>query len=568
METQNQQEIEPQLGVDLGANLTIANTATKHEEATLHEVIVPPTLEHHTPVTNRIRRRAARVLTAVLATATFGTGTVTAESNAESYAASLAEEPPLQANQTKTINVQPNSILIGNLASIGQTSTVSWSAVYGEYYAGTSVTNSNGTGHVSANAFFADTGPTGKINVLAGVGPQHEVVDAKIYLPKNPGIQMYPNPVRTVDTRTYSTIFGAKDTLVLNYGPEKAGKTALINITVDKSSGAAWYAAFPCNEGYNGTSSVNTSGKGATPTAEVVRIDSDGKVCIIGNKEAAGIIVDTFGFTDWKLQAPKRILDTRELKQTLQPGQERIIETGIPNALFIGKLAIDNASGAGWFSAYPAATGYQGDSLVNPDGKSATSGLMIIATDAAGRVAIQGNVAGDLIIDQAGIIPLKDLGIDPAALTPPKRLLDTRQAQVLEGTQIISGTGRTFSLDNISFTCTYREDYGQVYPQFLSGTIRGVRPDPTPNNRDDDNGNILLPYFTNIDRADDIGSDGYVRNDGIYIHYPNIVELRDRSSPETLEGYYTINIYDLFGRSSLTLVGTTVLFIDIPCSKV
>jgi hypothetical protein len=296
-------------------------------------------------------------------------------------------------------------------------------------------------------------------------------------------------------------------------------------------------------------------------------------VCIIGNKEAAGIIVDTYGFTDWKLQAPKRILDTRELKQTLQPGQERIIETGIPNALFIGKLAIDNASGAGWFSAYPAATGYQGDSLVNPDGKSATSGLMIIATDAAGRVAIQGNVAGDLIIDQAGIIPLKDLGIDPAALTPPKRLLDTRQAQVLEGTQIISGTGDFVTPEMLDPECAvYLFPQGNpelnlppVPVQWVRINANGLTSDPTPNDKSDYNGDTVNGFFIPQGTIGDSSVSGYVRSDGRFIANNSDAAVGS-AGPNRLRGLLTLNRYSRTGTVSIAR-GVSVIWLDIACES-
>jgi|GEM_PF-4846309 len=345
--------------------------------------------------------------------------------------------PPIMPGQIVNLDVVPGMVMFGNMTSIGEGAPIPYGAGYGAVYsveAGynhTSVTNVTGFGDVSANGFFADTGSTGKLGIVTGTSAQHQVVDAELFIPKDDNTEIYPSPVRSVDTRQSGVPYKAGDVLKVSYGLEKAGKSALINLTVDGSNGPAWYAAYPCNEGYQGTSTVNTDGIGATPSADVVHVDSAGYICVMGDADARGLIVDTYGFASWKVTAPERVVDTRKTGGKLTAaGQEYVVHTNVPNALFFGRLTVDNASAPGWLAAYPTAVGYKGGSLVNPDGKSATSGLMIVMTDGNGDYSIKSSgITADIIVDKSGVIPLADLGITTIQPSSPQRLVDTRTFQ-------------------------------------------------------------------------------------------------------------------------------------------
>ncbi|MBA2278906.1 hypothetical protein H0V99_00470 [Candidatus Saccharibacteria bacterium] len=340
--------------------------------------------------------------------------------------------PPVNPGEVVNLTgLEPNTIAVINHTSVGRGE--GWSAIYTTEngYQGSSDTNTKYNGHVSPNLAFVDTGSQGKVSILTGVSAQDQIADAILSFPKTAATDFYPSPKRTLDTRSYSAKYVANQIVEVNYGAERAGQAAVMNITVDLAKSPSWYAAYPCAEGYNGTSSVNPDGIGAHPTAEIVMIDKNGKVCIMGSVDAFGLIVDTYGFLKGiPIQPPKRILDTRINKDKVIKGQERVIEFGLENAnkIFIGKLASDQTDGAGWISVYPTESGFQNTSVINPDGKNPTSGLVVTMLDSKGRMSILLGAANatDIIIDQSSIFDPALLGIDVAKIVPPKRILDSR----------------------------------------------------------------------------------------------------------------------------------------------
>lgn len=412
-----------------------------------------------------------------------------------------ATRPPLAAGADFSVDVEPNKIIIGNLTSIGEEPKGGWAAAYTGEYQGTSTTNVKGDQHVSPNVFFAKSSE-GQINVRVGAtgGPdQHAIVDQMLTLPDTGFIDLLPQPVRSFDSRALGMAYRAGDVFKVDYGLERAEQAAIINLTIDLSNGPSWFAAYPCNEGYQGTSSVNPDGIGATPTAEIVKVDSNGEVCFVGNQDLiGGLVVDTLGFVDKDagIHAPVRRIDTRATGDQLMPLTQRVIETNVPNALYIARLTIDRASGPGWFSAFPTEVGYQGNSIVNPDGKNASSGLLVVMTDSQGRLSIYGNVSADLVLDEIGIVPLAQLGISPSEVGQPDRLFDSRYETV--STMSIStlelGDPGAITAKQVQFVCYSREvdvnPTTRAYLQRYILQVVGLNPDTDPSTTES-NGDLV-----------------------------------------------------------------------------
>lgn len=444
----------------------------------------------------------------------------------KTVSAEEASRPPLKGGTDFSVDVEPGRIIIGNLTSIGEDSGGGWAAAYTGEYQGTSTTNVKGSQHVSPNIFFAKS-DEGQLNVRVGDvgGPaQHEVVDQMLSLPDTGFIDLFPQPVRSFDSRALGMSYKAGDVFRVDYGPERAGQGAIINLTIDLSKGPAWFAAYPCNEGYQGTSSANTDGIGATPTAEIVKVDSAGEVCFVGNQDlVGGLVVDTLGFIDEDagIHAPVRRTDTRTTGDRLMPLTQRVIETGVPNALYVARLTIDKASGPGWVSAFPTEVGYQGNSIVNPDGKNAVSGLLSVMTDSQGRLSIYGNISADLILDEIATISLAQFDISPDEVGQPKRLFDSRSQSALAGAfsinpLILDGQGAV-TADQVQFVCYSREvdvdPTTRAYMQRYILQIVGLNPDTNPSVSESNGDPIFLEVSIDSPRGPDVTSGVITRAD-------------------------------------------------------
>src|ERR1700712_1957545 len=95
-----------------------------------------------------------------------------------------------------------------------------------------------------------------------------------------------------------------------------------VNLTVDNPAAPGWLAAYPCADGFKGTSNVNYVAGQTTSTAAVVRSDAAGKVCV-KTMAPTEIIVDQFevrpAAAGLNVGSPVRVLDTRT---TGQRGQD------------------------------------------------------------------------------------------------------------------------------------------------------------------------------------------------------------------------------------------------------
>lgn len=376
----------------------------------------------------------------------------------------------------------------GNLTSVGN--SYGYGAVHGESYQNTSVTNVTNLNQVSSNVFFNDTGPLGRVNVRTEVSPQHQIVDSSLYIPRNSGLNILTTPVRIIDTRNFRGIgapvneptYRAWQELKINMGLENANKAAFVNLTVDDAP-PGWFALYTCDEGFNGTSTVNTNGQGPIGETEAVKIDSQGNVCVIGNTDAGGILLDKYGVADWEINPASRLIDTRQFGGRIEANKPWTFEAGMANAVFIGRLTIDRASAAGWCGAYPTNKGFGGNSLVNPDGKFATSGMMFLPSDSQGNISIICDINADVIIDHAGLKPLTELGIDPSTVTSPQRLLDTRTPvpQTGEGLTLLEASGKFVPVSKTGLSCVWAQASPTEFYRYLRLDVIDQQPSgPNP----------------------------------------------------------------------------------------
>ncbi|MEM9514607.1 MAG: hypothetical protein AAGA42_07075 [Actinomycetota bacterium] len=340
-----------------------------------------------------------------------------------------AEEPPRPPGAEFQVDadVSSGSYLIGNVTAINTSAARGFVSIFGDEYDGTSTVNTGGN-DVLPNAFVADPGADGEIGVfVGGASSRHVVIDSVAELTKNPATTILSSPRRIKDTRRTGEVIGPGSTTTVAVGRQYASDFALINLTIDRNRGPGFHATFPCSEGYQGTSSINTKGDGgAQAVLNLVKVDENGDICVRSQRAAGGVIVDLLGLIESDAAPFGRVADTRTNGGPLEPGVQRRFVVGEPNSVFIGTVVSTNPSGRGWVAAYTNSGGYDGTSTLNSDGTNSIANLVMMRTDSTGAIYVQSKPGAsglrtDIVIDGTTIAELA-----PHLRATGKRLLDTR----------------------------------------------------------------------------------------------------------------------------------------------
>ena len=223
------------------------------------------------------------------------------------------------------------------------------------------------------------------------------------------------------------------------HAPEAVGgKTIIGELTVDAAVGAGYVTAYACASGLPVSAGVvtrsdlNYDGR-LTPVASnrlIVKADDNGDVCLFTWSPAALIVdVNAVTFDTGVNSFPNRRTDTRAGPVIPAGGIQRI---NVPEArgarTVVGQLTVDNATGAGFVTAFGCADGLPVDasgrvtrSDLNYAGKAArvASNRLIVQADAAGDVCLYTLQPVAMIVDVNGAA---DVGVSSF----PNRRTDTR----------------------------------------------------------------------------------------------------------------------------------------------
>lgn len=194
-------------------------------------------------------------------------------------------------------------------------SQAGWVSAYpcGTAWPGTSTMNF-GAGQTIAGSAIVKPGANGKVCIRTSA-PTHFAVDLMGVF--NPGTGFSAlTPKRVADSRGNpgSPIPALKEFAV---SPGVAGTAVALNITVPGNELGGWVQAYPCGTAPPSTSTVNYAPGQPTANAAIVKIGSNGKVCLRGLASTHMVVdrVAAFGpGSGYYVSAtPKRLADTRKI---------------------------------------------------------------------------------------------------------------------------------------------------------------------------------------------------------------------------------------------------------------
>jgi peptidoglycan-N-acetylglucosamine deacetylase len=254
-------------------------------------------------------------------------------------------------------------------------------------------------------------------------------VDAPAVIPvkDGPALRFAPTaPRRIVDTRAGNALQAGE---VRRFATSHGGAGALAtNITVTKSAGEGYLAAWNC-EGPRPETSVSNFGKGATrATGTIVPLNANGDFCLFASV-GADVIVDEAGEyssagAGLVSGAPARLVDTRSGPTPVGPNGRLAVVTP-PGAIAVTvNLTVTDPTKDGYLTAYPCSeSAAPTASNVNFVAGETVANLATVRVDSSG-LCISASVNTHLIVDLLGWYSAT--GGDSYQPVVPIRLLDTR----------------------------------------------------------------------------------------------------------------------------------------------
>lgn len=271
-----------------------------------------------------------------------------------------------------------------------------------------------------ANSTVVRLGDDGTLRLYT-LAATHLVVDVTGYWIRSSGGTtsgrfVADQPERLLDTRLAGqTPFGPFEvrTLGLPDGVPSDATALAINVTMDQSLGANWFAAFPANLTERPiVSAVNSDGEGQVRAGSLIVPASPEGIKLV-SKLGGHLVVDYLGYFTgdsapmstiglFVPQAPDRVLDTRTTGTPI-PTQDSIdVGTGVPGSGVIVNLTIAEPSAPGWLRAWAAGDDMPETSSVNAANEPAVANLAIIGQSDDREISIFTKVDSHAIVDVAG----------------------------------------------------------------------------------------------------------------------------------------------------------------------
>ncbi|HEX2783864.1 MAG TPA: hypothetical protein VHN36_09785, partial [Ilumatobacteraceae bacterium] len=258
------------------------------------------------------------------------------------------------------------------------------------------------TGYYTVGANFSGTQPARLLDTR--VGPEFITVDGV-----SAGIGRQPGGSIT-------------EVKVAGRGGVPTGATTVsVNVTAINPMQAGFFTVFPCGETMPNASTVNFTPGAIVPNAAMVKIGSNGSICVFTNTEADAV-VDVNGYDTAqsivRLLAPARVLETRPgfttadgLAQLSAPRpSDSVLELniggrlGVPTAIraAVLNITVTGATGPGFLTVYPCGSPRPVASTLNYSFGSTVANLALARTSTDGRVCIYTQTATHLVVDLSG----------------------------------------------------------------------------------------------------------------------------------------------------------------------
>ena len=281
-------------------------------------------------------------------------------------------------------------------------------------------------------------------------------LDADLVAGPTPGPQLIPTPARLLDTRPGGHTI---DGVAAGQGTVDAGGTVhlpvagragipadagavVLNITATEPSGYGYTTAYPCGVPQPLASNLNYAAGQTVPNLAIVRLGSDGAVCLFAATSPVHLVADViayFAAGTYTGVDPARLLDTRPVGATVDgahvgggplpaDGTYRLYVAGraaVPGdapGVFLNVTATE-AEGFGYTTVWSCSRPRPLASNLNYGPGDTNPNLVFVELDPGDDVCLHTATAPvDLVVDVAGHLPAgSDLsGVQPA------RLLDTR----------------------------------------------------------------------------------------------------------------------------------------------
>jgi hypothetical protein len=259
----------------------------------------------------------------------------------------------------------------------------------------------------------------------------------------------------------------------------------VLNVTVAASAGG-YVAAFPCADGWNGTSSVNFAPGQTVANLVVSKVDRNGDVCFLAAAQTA-LIVDltgwlgaTSGHRRLTSADPVRIFDSRQPPDS-KPADHQTVPVQVTGAglappgarAAVLNITSTDANQNGFVTAFPCDSPRPLASSLNPvKGRDVPNSVMV-QLDGQGRVCLYTELSSHLVVDLNGWVT--DGVSGNIKTVPPARLVDTRPngAPINAGTPLafrvaglggVPGAGVDAAVLNVTVTEPVGAGYVVVYP--------------------------------------------------------------------------------------------------------
>jgi hypothetical protein len=321
--------------------------------------------------------------------------------------------------------------------------------------------------------------PTRIIDSREGIGVSY--IPPTVQEPSSAGTYL-PQPELPAGFVTRRPIYGVNGVPGL---PTGGVAGVVLNVTVVGSAGG-YVSAFPCTDGWNGTSSVNFAPGQTVANLVVSKVDRNGDVCFLAAAQTA-LIVDltgwlgaTSGHRRLTSAEPVRIFDSRQPPNG-KPADGQTVAvpvTGPGMAPAGARAAVLNitstdAAQDGFVTAYPCDSPRPLASSLNPvKGRDVPNSVMV-QLDGSGRVCLYTELSSHLVVDLNGwVTDGPDGNIKTVA---PARLIDTRPNSVRIGAGVpltfkvaglggVPSAGVDSALLNVTVTEPIDAGYVVVYP--------------------------------------------------------------------------------------------------------
>ncbi len=222
-------------------------------------------------------------------------------------------------------------------------------------------------------------------------------------------------PERLLDTRrplgTVPIVTGTVTRVQVATGSRPADATAVsVNLTATGARAGGYVTAFPCGGPQPNASILNLRPGVDVANRAFVSLDSLGGFCL-WNSAPVHLIADIDGWyapavgSLTSFSSPRRVIDSRSNIGTTGPwtaGESRAIDVGDAAAAVVFELSGIDAQRVGYLTVFPCGATPPDASVLNVNPGANVANLVVVPTDAEGRVCLTSSVPTHVLADVIG----------------------------------------------------------------------------------------------------------------------------------------------------------------------